>query len=167
MELLLPQLGLFFWTLVIFLLFFFILRKYAWKPILKAVQDREKTIETALGNAETARKELEEITQRSEVELKAVREERQRIVSEAEENKRQILVEAQEKAREEASRRIASAEKEIEAAKQAAIAELKATAGELALQVAEQLLRKELKNDAEQKRVVETLINELNVAAKN
>jgi F-type H+-transporting ATPase subunit b len=167
MPLLLPQLGLFFWTLVIFLTFFFILRRFAWSPILKALKAREDSIDSALRQADQARKELGDLTARNEAELLLAREERQRILLDAENLKRSILEQAQEKAREETTRRIAAASQEIELAKKAAIAELKVTAGQLALQVAERLLRKELANPAEQTRVVGQLIEELSVTPKN
>lgn len=167
MELLLPQLGLFFWTLVIFLTFFLILRRFAWKPILAALKAREESISSALQQADKARAELAELTSKNEAELRLAREERQRILQEAESLKRDILEQAQDKAREEAARRIGAAEQEIEQAKKAAVAELKKTAGELALHVAERLLRKELANPQEQARVVDQLIEELSLTPKN
>lgn len=167
MELLTPQLGLFFWTLVIFLTFFLVLRRFAWKPILQALHTREESIDQALKQADTARKELENLTSKNEEQLRQAREERNRIIQEAEEMKRSIVHEAQERAKEEVARRIAGAEKEIFHAKEEAMKELKNTAGQLALQVAEQLLRKELAKGEEQQRVVNALIEELNVTPHN
>jgi F-type H+-transporting ATPase subunit b len=166
MELLVPQFGLFFWSLLIFLTFFFILRKFAWKPILGAIQAREQSIDTALQQAKQAREEMLLLTTKNEEELRAAREERARIVRDAESIKEKIITEAGEKAREEAARRIQAAEHQIENAKKAAITELRNVAGQVAIQVAEQLLRREFANKAEQERVVNELIGELNVSAR-
>jgi F-type H+-transporting ATPase subunit b len=163
MELLTPQLGLFFWTLVIFLGFFFILRKFAWGPILGAIKSREESIDTALKQASQAREEMQMLSAKNEEELRAAREERARIVRDAESIKEKILAEAQEKAREEATRRIQTAELQIENAKKAAITELRNVAGQVAIQVAEQLLRREFANKGEQERLVQEMIGNLNV----
>ncbi len=161
MELLLPQFGLFFWSLLIFLTLFFVLRSVAWKPILKALNDREQSIAQALATADHARAEMARLTAENDKLLKQAMVERAAILDEASRLKDQIVAEAKESAAKEHARRMADTEKAITAAKMAAITELKNVTGQLAISIAEKLVRKQLDNPAESQRMVQDLVNEL------
>ena len=161
MELVLPQFGLFFWTLVIFLSFFFILKKFAWGPILSAIQEREQSIENSLKAAESARSEMAKLTAQNENLLKEARAERDKIVKEALAAKEQILAEAKAAATEEKSKLLADAKKEIEQERNKALAEIKAQVSELSLSIAEKVLRKQMENKTEQEGYVKRLVTDL------
>lgn len=165
MELVLPQFGLFFWTLVIFLTIFFILRKFAWKPILTAISDREKSIADALAQAEKARKEMQNLTAENEKLLAQARQERSEMLAEASRMKDKIVSDAREQASKDVARKIAESQQQIEQAKLAAVAELRKQAATLSLEIAEKVLRKQLSNDPEQQRYVNQIISEINVKA--
>ena len=161
MELLLPNLGLFFWTLIIFLAFFFILRTLAWKPILKALNEREQGIATSLAAAESARTEIVQLTSQNDKLFKQAMAERNQLLAEAARQKDTILAEAKEQAQKEYARRMADTEQAINAAKQAAIIELRNTTAQLAISIAEKLVRKQLDNTAESQRLAQEMVNEL------
>src|SRR6185295_384095 len=112
MELLKPELGLIFWTAVIFLTVFFMLKKFAWKPILKALDDREKTISDSLQTAERTKKEMAELKSQHEQLLNEARQERSMILKEAKDIKDSIIAEARDKAKIEGSKMIEEAKRE-------------------------------------------------------
>jgi F-type H+-transporting ATPase subunit b len=161
MELLLPNLGLFFWTLIIFLAFFFILRSLAWKPILKALHDREQGITSSLAAAESARSEIVLLTSQNDTLFKKAMIERNLLLDEAARQKDTILAEAKEQAQKEYARRMADTEQAINAAKQAAITELRNTTAQLAITIAERLVRKQLDNPAESQRLAQEMVTDL------
>jgi F-type H+-transporting ATPase subunit b len=161
MELLLPNLGLFFWTLIIFLAFFFILRSLAWKPILNALHEREQGIATSLASAESARSEIVLLTSKNETLFKQAMIERNQLLDEASLQKDTILTEAKEQAQKEYARRMADTEQAINAAKQAAITELRNTTAQLAITIAERLVRKQLDNPAESQRLAQEMVTDL------
>ena len=134
------SIGLFFWQSLVFLLLIFLLRRYAWKPILNAVNEREQSIEGALKAAEKARQEMESLQASNEAILKEAREERERILKEARDMKNNIVAEAKEMAAAEADKTVAAAKAAIEAEKAAAVAELKNQAAVLSIEVAEKVL---------------------------
>jgi len=157
----LPEIGVLFWTTIIFAVVWFFLGKTAFKPISKALTDREESIENALQAAEQARNEMAALGAKSDAIAKQAQEERARIVREAKEAKTQMISEARDEAKAEAAKIIANATQEIDRQKRAAMAEVKNQAGALALQVAEQVLRKELSNDASQTAFVNELIKDV------
>lgn len=158
-----PDFGLFFWTLVIFLVFLFLLSKFAFKPIIKALGDREKSIADALSSAELARAEMAKLKSDNEKTLVEAREERMKMLKEAKETANQIIAEAKNSAKEEASKIMKSAQQEIDNMKQQALTDVKNEAGMLALNIAEKVLRKELSGDAEQVAYVNALAKEMNL----
>ena len=144
------SIGLFFWQSLVFLLLIFLLRRYAWKPILNAVNEREESIEGALKAAEAAREEMKALQSNNESIMKEAREERERILKEARDMKNSIVAEAKETAVAEAEKTVAAAKAAIEAEKAAAVAELKNQAAVLSIEVAEKVLGQELSAENKQ-----------------
>lgn len=161
MSLVTPDLGLIFWTLVTFLLLVFLLGKFAWKPILKMVNEREASIEEALKAAERARDEMKSLQADNEAILKEAREERERILKEAREMKNKIVSDAKDAASAEAEKAVTSAKAAIEAEKAAAVAELKNQAAVLSIQVAEKVLGRELSAENKQTEMISKMIDEV------
>jgi F-type H+-transporting ATPase subunit b len=161
MDIVLPQLGLFFWTALLFLVTFLILRKFAWGPIIKGLKDREEGIENSLLEAQKAREEMSNLKSENEQLLREARQERDKMIQEANRMRDQIVGEARTKAQEEAGKELDKAKQQIEAEKKAALAEIKSTAGALAVEVAEKLLRKQFEQPEEQKSFAEKLIADL------
>jgi F-type H+-transporting ATPase subunit b len=158
MELVTPNIGLVFWTTIAFLLLLFVLTKFAWKPILNAVKEREQQIEAALQQAEQVRAEMARLTRDNEQMLAQAKEERAQIIREAKLLGEKIIEEAREKARLEADKYLAEARQEIHNQKMAAITEVKNQVGTMAIELAEKILRKELEGkDAQQKFAAELL----------
>ncbi len=161
MDLLLPQFGLIFWTTIVFLLVLFLLSKYAWKPIINAVRERENSIDEALRTAEKVKEEMAALSADNEKLLQKAREERSKILKAAKENADKIVADAIEKASDAARKLAADAKQDIDNQKQAAIAELKIQSGKLALNIASKLLQKELAGQAEQESYMKKLIEDL------
>ncbi len=161
MELLTPAIGLVFWTTLAFLVVLFLLRKFAWKPILKAVNDREENIRESLESAERAREEMKGLQANNEKLLQEAREERSKMLSEAKAIKEQMIADAKEQARAEANKVAEQSRAEIENMKKGAMEEMKNLAAGLALEVAEKVLRKELKDDASQQAYVAGLLKDV------
>lgn len=162
MELLSPQLGLFVWTLIIFLAFFFLLRRVAWKPILKAVHDREKSIENSLREAEAARDEMQRLTAKNEEIIKQANQEASSIIGMANDAKDKLMSEAKKAADELHARKMRETEAEIEHAKKAAITEMRNMAGRLSIEIAEELLKRELSKDGAQQKLIDEMVQRLN-----
>ena len=157
MQLLTPAFGLIIWTLLAFLIVFFILKKYAWKPILNSMNQREKGIADSLATAENIKIEMSQMKSENEALLVKAREERAQMLKEAKETKDKIINEAKEQAKVETNKIIADAQSVINQQKMAAITDLKNQVGNLVVEVSEKILRRELSNKAEQ----EKYINEL------
>jgi len=154
-----PEPGLTFWTLLIFLLIWGILGKMAFKPIQNALKKREGDIQTALDEAKKARDEMSNLKAKNEELLIEAREERTKMLREAKEMKEAIVTEAKAKAKEEAHRVLENAKLEIDNLRMAAMIDLKNQSGLLAIQVAEKILQRELKGDAERDAYVKTLVD--------
>jgi F-type H+-transporting ATPase subunit b len=144
MELLTPELGLFVWTLVAFLAVFFILKKFAWKPILEALSERETGIAASIASADKVRKEMAMMQNESEKMIALAREERTAMLKEAKDTKDRIVNEAKDAAKVEANKIIADAQQQIQQQKMAALTEVKNEIGKLSIEVAEKILRKQL-----------------------
>jgi F-type H+-transporting ATPase subunit b len=144
MDLLTPEFGLFFWTLIAFLSVFFILRKFAWKPILHMLGEREKGIADSIATAERIKTEMSQFKSENEKLLAQAREERSVMLREAKEMKDRIVNEAKEQAKVEANKIIIDAQVQIQQQKMAALTEVKNEIGSLAVEVAEKILRKQL-----------------------
>jgi F-type H+-transporting ATPase subunit b len=161
MELLLPGFGLFFWTLIALLFVIFLLKKFAWKPILDALSERENNIADSIASAERIKTEMAAMKSEHDVLLNQAREERTLLLKEAKEAKDSIINEAKEQAKEEANKIMVEARQQIEFQKNAAIIDVKNQIGSLVIDVAEKVLRKELTNKAEQNQYISTLANEI------
>ena len=157
MELLLPKLGLILWTLIAFGIVFFILAKYAWKPILKSLDQREKNISDSILSAENVKKEMAALKSENEALLAKAREERSQMMREAKETRDKIIQEAKEQARKETSKIVADAQAVINQQKMAAITDLKNQVGNLVLEVSEKVLRRELNNKQDQESYIKQL----------
>jgi F-type H+-transporting ATPase subunit b len=144
MDLLTPELGLFFWTLIAFLAVFFILRKFAWAPILSSLGEREKGIAESIATAERVRAEMSQLQSENEKLLMQAREERTAMLKEAKETRDKIVGEAKDMAKIEANKIIIDAQHQIQQQKMAALTQVKNEIGSLAISVAEQILRKQL-----------------------
>lgn len=147
MELLTPELGLFFWTLIAFLAVFFILRRYAWKPILNSLHERETGIADSLATADRLKKEMAEMQSENEQLMAKAREERSQMLKEAREEADKIINKAKEEQKVVTDKMVADARLQIEQQKMAALTEVKNQIGNLAVEVAEKVLRKELAGD--------------------
>ncbi|MDI3322508.1 F0F1 ATP synthase subunit B [Pinibacter soli] len=161
MELLMPALGFFFWTLVAFLIVFLILKKFAWKPILTTLSAREKNIADSIATAERVKNEMAQMKSENEALMAQAREERSALLKEARDAKDKIVHEAKEQAKAEAAKIVADAQAVINQQKMATLVELKNQVGVLVLDVAEKVLRKELGNKPEQEQYIQQLANDI------
>ena len=159
-----PDLGLILWTCVAFFLFWGIMAKYAFKPIKDALKTREQDIQTSLDEAKKARDEMANLQAKNEELLAQAREERAKILKEAKEAKDSIINEAKTKAKEEAQKIVTSAKTEIENQKMAAMIDVKNQAGMMALDIAEKILKKQLKGDSAQEQFANSLVDEINLS---
>ncbi len=164
MDLLTPSFGLIIWTLVAFLAVFFILKKYAWKPILNSLNDREKNINDSILSAEKVRAEMAALKNENEILLAKAREERGVMMREAKETRDKIIMEAKEQARQETNRIVADAQGAINQQKMAAITDLKNQVGNLVLEVSEKVLRRELGSREEQEKYIRQLAEKVELS---
>lgn len=155
--------GLFFWQTLLFVILVFFLRKYAWKPILNAVEEREDGIKNALDSAEKAKQEMENLNADNERILAEARIERDRLLKEAREMKNNIINEAKEQAGSEADKILSSAKEQINNEKMKAITELKNSVADLSIDMATMVLKSELKNSDKQKQLVTEALKEVNL----
>jgi F-type H+-transporting ATPase subunit b len=160
-PLVLPSIGLVFWTTVAFVGLLILLKKFAWKPILAAIHEREQSIDEALNKAELAKQEMARLTAQNEDLLKSARAERDLILKEAKALKDSIINEAKTSAHVEGSKLIEKAKIEIENQKKAALAELKNQVSSLSLDIAERVLRNQLQDKAKQEDLVANLLKDV------
>ncbi|MGZ3883774.1 MAG: F0F1 ATP synthase subunit B [Bacteroidia bacterium] len=158
-----PSIGLIFWTSIVFILLLVLLSKYAWKPILSAIKEREESIAKALSSAEAAKNEMKELKSANEMILTQARTERDNMLKEARDMKESIINEAKARSQKEADRIMAAAREQINAEKNAAVTELKNQVATLSIEIAEKILRSELSSDDKQKALVNTLMKDVNL----
>ncbi|HCS21616.1 MAG TPA: ATP synthase F0 subunit B [Bacteroidetes bacterium] len=163
MELLTPALGLFFWTLLVFLIIVFMLKKLAWKPILSAIKDREDSIEEALQTAAKARSEMNQLQASIADAKKEAAAERERIMKEAGEMKLAILSQAKKDAQAEAGRIVDDAREAIQKEKAAAMSDIKSQVAALSLEIAEKVLVKKFENRTEQEALVQEYLKTISI----
>lgn len=161
MDLLTPGTGLLIWQLIIFLGLFFLLKAFAWKPILASLKEREESIQKALDSAEKAKMEMASLKSDNEKLLKESREERDRILREAREAANRLHEEAQVNAKKSADRIIEDAKAVIQTEKQAAMRDVKAQVALFSLEISERLIKKNLSEDKQQKELVDTYMKDL------
>ncbi len=163
MDLVTPAFGLIFWTVLIFILLLILLKKYAWKPILNAVNERNDSIADALASAEKAKEDMAKLKADNEQILNEARVERDEILKEARSLKDKTIIEAKNIAKNEADTIIASAKLAIENEKRAAINDIKNQVASLSIEIAEKILSKELSDSKSQKVLIEDLLNKTNI----
>ena len=146
---------------ILFLALIFLMVKFAWKPILKALNDREEGIKNALAEAENARKEMANINADNERILKEARAERETLLKEAREMKDSIIAAAKDDAQAEASKLIKQAQASIESEKKAALAELKSQVASLSVEIAEKVVREELSNKDKHLKLVDAMLDDV------
>lgn len=161
MELLIPEVGLVIFQSIAFLILLFLLAKFAWKPTLAAIKEREQSIDEALNKAELARQEMARLSSQNEDLMKQAREERDQILKEAKTLKDGIVNEAKTQAQTEGAKLIEKARIEIENQKKAALAELKGQVSALSLDIAERVLRSQLDDKAKQQELVNKLLKDV------
>lgn len=161
MELVTPNLGTIFWMVIIFGVVAFVLKKFAWRPILNALYEREESIENALNAAEKARQEMATLKAGNEQLLVEARKEKEAILREAMNLKDNIIAEAKEKAATETQKSIESARQQIESEKAKAINEMKKQMTEISLLIAEKVIRKEMADNKQQQEMVSKLVDEI------
>ena len=152
--------GLFFWQSAIFIGLFFLLKKFAWKPILLAVNERETSIKDALASAKEARTEMESLQSDNQRILKEARAEKEALLKEARSLKSEMINTAKEEAQSEAQKILNQAQEAIQNEKRSALNELKEQVGIIALDIAEKVLRKELETKHKQIQLVNQLLKD-------
>ena len=163
MDLVIPSIGLIFWTSLVFVILLFLLGKFAWKPILSSVKERETKIETALEASEKAREEMAALKSQNEDLRKEALVERDALLKEAREMKDKIVAEAKNTAKEEGERIIESAREVITNEKMAAVTEIKNQVATLSIEIAEKIVKEKLSTDEKQKTLVDGLVKEINL----
>ena len=161
MQLLTPALGLLLWTLLAFLIVFFLLKKFAWPAIIGGLAKREKTIADSLASAEKIKLEMAQMKNDNEVILSKAREERATMLKEAKDIRDKMVAEAKDEAKSAAAKIIAEAHASINQQKMAALTDIKNQVGNLVIEVSEKVLRRELNNKAEQENYIKTLAQEV------
>ena len=158
-----PGIGLLFWMTLTFIILLFLLAKFAWKPILNAVNDREVTIIDALNQAKLAKQEMAQLKEDNERILREARAERDGILKEARDMKDKIVSQAKESAKAEGEKMIEAARQSIQTEKIAAMADIKSQIGTLSVNIAENILKEKLNNDGAQNALVENILNKSNL----
>jgi F-type H+-transporting ATPase subunit b len=156
-PLVLPDIGLVFWSTIAFLILLIVLGKFAWKPIMKAISEREQGITDSIASAEKVKLEMAQLKNDNEALLASAREDRAVILKEAIESKDKMINDAKEEAKVQAAKIIADAQASILNQKMAAITDLKNQVGNLVIEVSEKILRRELANKDEQENYIKQL----------
>ncbi|WP_373494229.1 F0F1 ATP synthase subunit B [Aquiflexum sp.] len=161
MDLIVPGSGLVIWQIIGFSIFFYILAKFAWKPILAALESRESSIEDSLKAAEVARNEMANLKAENERIIQEAKIERDEMLLKASETVKQMIEEAKNTASIEGAKMIENAKAAIETEKFAALEEVKVQVGVLALEIAEKILKKNFSEVAAQQALVERLVKDI------
>lgn len=164
MDLIKPEIGLLFWMLLSFSLVLFILRKYAWSPILQSLKEREEGIDSALKNAQIAREEIADLKKNKDQILLDASSEKQRMMKDAQEYIEDWKKEQKQKIEEQVNQNLARAQDVIEQQKRAAVTELKTQLASLSLDIAEKVIKKELSKDSAYLEMIRDDIKDLNIS---
>ena len=157
--------GLFIWQTVIVTALILLLRKFAWKPILNTINEREEGIRSAMASAEEARQEMQSLQSDNERILKEARAERDGLLKEARELRQKMIDDAKEEAKAQSEQLLAQAKEAIESEKQIAITSLKNEVADLSLQIAESLTKEQLSSDKKQTELVQKLLKDVDLKA--
>mgnify|MGYP001502199925 FL=1 len=160
MDLITPDVGLLFWTLVSFIILYIILRKFAWGPILTAVKEREESIKAALDAADNAKKEMENLKADNEKILNEAKTEREIMLKEAREMKSKLISDAENEAKAKAKTMVEAAKTAIQNEKNSAMNELKNTVVDLSVGIAEKLISEELADKDKQLKMIEEILDD-------
>jgi F-type H+-transporting ATPase subunit b len=163
MDLVTPSLGLMIWTSLVFIILMVLLSKFAWKPILTAVGERESKIDEALKAADNAKMEMAKLKSENADMRKEALAERDALLKEAREIKDQIVAEAKGAAKDASDKIIESAREEIKAEKASAMSEIKNQVAVLSIEIAEKIVKEQLAGDDKQKALVDNLIDDVNL----
>ncbi len=161
MGLVLPEYGLLFWMVLTFGIVLFILKKFAWKPILSSLKERENSIEDALELAQKTRDEMAKLQADNEKILIEARQQREELLKEARDIRQKMIDEAKEKASEEGDKMIASAKQAFENEKAAAIDEMKKTIVSMSVQIAEKILKTHFEDPKKQQEFLDTYLKDI------
>lgn len=164
MSLVTPDIGLLFWMMLSFAIVLFLLKKFAWKPILAALHAREESIDSALKASKEAKEEIAKLKASNEDLLREARSERDAMLKEAKEIKDKIITGAENEAKTKADAIVAKALEDIGNEKKAAMAELKGQVASISLEIAEKVLRQKLSDSKEQTALVDSLVKEINLS---
>ncbi len=162
MDLLTPSIGNIFWTAVVFFILLMLLGKYAWRPIMKSIEEREVFIVDSLNQAKMAKKEMEDLKADNERIIREAKIERDAILKDAREMKDKIVADAKDAAKSEGDKMIEQARQSIQSEKSAAMADIKSQIGALSVGIAEQILKQKLDNTDAQNTLVENYLNNTN-----
>jgi F-type H+-transporting ATPase subunit b len=162
MELIKPDIGLVFWTVLIFLVFFLILRKFVWPVILTMLKERETAISDALNAAKKAREEIKNLQADNEKLLREARVQSSEILHRADEMRKEMIGQAQNEAHKEYKRILESARLAIENEKKSALTELQNEVAKLSIDIAEKILREEMRNKHQYDKFIEKTIEDIN-----
>lgn len=163
MKLVSPEIGLIFWMTLCFVLLILLLKKYAWKPILKALDEREKSIESALSQAQEARSKIEDLQKDQEQIIREAKKERELILNEAKKLAEEYRSQQQKIVNEEMAQKMARVKESIEMEKRAAINELKENVATLSVEIAERILEKKLSLDTENEDFIKRNLEKLEI----
>lgn len=158
-----PAIGTIFWTTLIFGLFFIILSKFAWKPVLNAIKSRDEMIKGSLNEAEKARKDMLKLQSDNEAILRKAREEREVILKDARDVRDRLIADAKDKASLEADKLVEKARVGIESEKRKALAEIHEQVANLSVDIASKLLGEQLKKTEEQSKLIDKYLKEINL----
>lgn len=161
MDLITPEYGLFFWQTIVFLILIFLMARFAWKPVLNGLRQREETINDSLASAENARKEMQNLKADNEKLMQEARAERDAVLREARELKEKIVADAAEEAQEKADSIVAQAKSSIEMEKRAAMADIKNQVASLSIEIAEKVVRKELSSKEKQHQMIDDMLGDV------
>ena len=161
MDLITPEYGLFFWQTIVFFILIFLMARFAWKPVLNGLRQREETINDSLASAENARKEMQNLKADNEKLMQEARAERDAVLREARELKEKIVADAAEEAQEKADSIVAQAKSSIEMEKRAAMADIKNQVASLSIEIAEKVVRKELSSKEKQHQMIDDMLGDV------
>ena len=158
---LIPHLGTIIWTTLIFGIVFFILKKFAWAPLLKALDDREQSIDNALKSAEAAESKLSSLKEEQQLIINVARKEKEQLVKQGIEQREQIVVQAKEKAQAEADKIIEEARKKIVREREAALIEMKNQIAALSIEIATKVVQADMQDKKRHEKLVEDLVKDI------
>ncbi len=164
MNLITPEFGLLFWQTITFLVLLLLLSRFAWKPIMSSLREREETIEGALRSAELARQEMTKLRADNERLLDEARAERDAMMRKAQQTADTIVEEAKNKAAAESNRIVESARAAIQSERQAAIDDIRRQVATLSVDIAEKVIRRQINGDPQQRQLVDQFVKDIHLS---